>query len=180
MISLRKINSILLIVVFILLAGHALLNVLHFFGAVPYSPIFKITGRYIFYPLVLHIAISLYLFIKEKVKGKRNYFNLTKETTQQMITGICIMIFAALHILNYNSANGADVSQFINHIIVDNLLFISIACHLTVSVPRLMVSFGFLEGKDEYVNAKSKIKIIMILILMIIFIAQATFYGGFL
>lgn len=180
MISLRKINGVLVVIVVLMLAYHALLNTLLFFGLIGYSPIFKITGRWLFYPLVLHIAISLYLYLKEKLKRSRNYLKLTKETTQQLITGIGIILFASLHILLYYFGNGTDSSQFLNHIITDNLLFISIALHLTVSIPRLLVSFGFLEGKEDYKNAKNITTIVVFIILMIIFIAQATFYGGFL
>lgn len=179
MISLRKINSILIIVVVMLLACHGLLNTLLFFGLVGYSPIFKITGRWLFYPLTLHVMISLYLYVREKFKKTKRYPNLTKETTQQLLSGICIIIFAALHIISYSSAYETGTGQ-LYHIIVDNLLFISIALHLTVSVPRLLVSFGFMEGKNDYANAKSKIRLIIIIFLIVIFIAQATYYGGFI
>lgn len=180
MISLRKINGILIIVVALMLAYHAALNTLLFFGWVPYSDVFKISGRHLFYPLVLHIIISLYLYVKEKLKGINRYPKLTRETIQQLVTGIFIIIFATLHILNYHYGNGMDPSQFLNHIIVDNLLFISIGLHLTVSIPRLLVSFGFLEGKKDYRNAKNRVRILVSVILIIIVMAQATFYGGFL
>lgn len=180
MLSLRKINTVIAVIAVLALAYHAILNTLLFFGAVEYSPIFKISGRRLFYPLIVHIAISLYLYIKEKSKGSKRYPKLTRETIQQLISGIAIVIFASLHILNYFLGNGTDPGQFLNHIIVDNLLFVSIALHLTVSIPRLMVSLGFLEGKDDYKNAKGKIRILILIILIIIFTAQATFYGGFL
>ena len=180
MISLRKINSILIIIVLLMLACHALINTLLFFGLVRYSPIFKITGRRLFYPLALHIIISLYLYIKEKLKRSKNYPKLTKETAQQLVSGICIIIFAAAHILNYSLGDALNPGQFLNHIITDNLLFISLGIHLQVSIPRLLVSFGFLEGKNDYKNAKNKISILLFIILIIIIIAQATFYGGFL
>jgi hypothetical protein len=163
-----------------MLAYHAILNTLLFFGLVGYSPIYKITGRWLFYPLVLHILISLYLYIKEKLRKSKNYPKLTRETTQQLVSGIGIILFAAMHILNYSLGDALDSSQFLYNILADNLLFISIAIHLHVSIPRLLVSFGFLEGKNTYKNAKHKIGISLLIILIIIFMAQATFYGGFL
>ena len=178
MISLRKINSILIIVLVALLAYHALVNTLLFFGILSYSSIFKISGRRVFYPLILHIIISLYLYIKERLKKSRSYPKLTRETVQQLVSGICIIIFAAAHILNYSGEYVINPLQIINHIIVDNLLFISIAIHLQVSIPRLLVSFGFLEGKDDYKNVKNKITILLLIVLIMIFTAQATFYGG--
>ena len=180
MISLRKINSLLIVILVLMLAYHALLATLYFLGIVSYMPDFKITGRRLFYPLVLHIIISLYLYIREKSKSKR-YSNLIKETNQQMITGICIIIFAALHILNYSWGSVSDNTEIfatLSHIIVDNLLFVSIALHLRVSLPRLLISFGFLEGKDDYTKAKSKINTIVFVLLVIIFMAEAIFYIG--
>jgi len=181
MISLRKINSLLIVILVLMLVYHALLAILYFFGIIGYMPDFKITGRRLFYPLVLHIIISLYLYIKEKTNLKK-YSNLVKETTQQLATGIFIILFATLHILNYSgggsvSANG-ELLTTLSHIVVDNLLFISIALHLRVSIPRLLISFGFLEGKDEYVNAKSKVNTIILILLIILFIAEAMFYIG--
>ena len=178
MISLRKINNIIIIILLLMLVYHALLAVLFFFGIIDYSLDFKIAGRRLFYPFILHIIISLYLYIKEKLKKSKTYPNLTKETTQQLITGICIVVFATLHILDYFWGNVTDGSGFLIHIVVDNLLCISIALHLNVSLPRLLISFGFLEGKNGYKNAKNKISILIFIILIIIFIAQAIFYGG--
>lgn len=180
MISLRKINSILIVILILMLVYHALLATLYFLGIIGYMPDFKITGRRLFYPLVLHIIISLYLYLKEKTKSKR-YSNLIKETNQQLITGICIIIFAALHIINYSLgsvSDNADIFRTLSHIIVDNLLIVSIALHLRVSIPRLMISFGFLEGKNDYANAKSKINMFILVLLIIIFMAEAIFYIG--
>ena len=163
-----------------MLIYHALLATLYFFGIVPYMPDFKITGRRLFYPFVLHIIISLYLFIRERTKSKR-YSNLIRETNQQIITGICIILFATLHILNYSAGSVSGNGEFLTalrHIIVDNLLFVSIALHLRVSLPRLMISFGFLEGKNDYANAKSRIGKVILAVLVIIFIGEAIFYMG--
>lgn len=169
-----------MVIVIVMLAYHALLNTLLFFQVVPYSPIFKQTGRRVFYPIVLHIILSLYLYIKERIMDVKHYRHITKDTTWQMVSGICIIIFASWHILNYHFGNIADPHQLVYNIIADNLLFISLAVHLSVSIPRLLISFGFLERKNAYNNAKYIIRILIIILLVIIFIAQATFYGGFL
>ena len=180
MISLRKINAVLAVIAVVMLACHAILNTLLFFGAVEYFPIFKITGRRLFYPLILHIGLSLFLYVREKLKGLKRYPKLTRESTLQLVSGICMILFAALHILNYSMPYDPSGSHLISHIIVDNLLFVSIGLHLTVSIPRLLVSFGFLEGKNDYKNAKRVIRVLTVIILIIIFIAQATYYGGFI
>lgn len=180
MISLRKINSLLIVILGLMLVYHALLATLYFFGLISYMPDFKITGRRLFYPLVLHIIISLYLYFKEK-RWSNKYSNLINETNQQMITGIGIIVFAALHILNYSWGSVSDNTNLfttLSHIIADNLLILSIALHLRVSLPRLFVSFGFLDGKKDYANAKSKINKIVLILLVIIFMAEAIFYIG--
>ena len=35
--------------------------------------------------------------------------------------------------------------------------FISLIFHLRVSIPRLMISLGFLDGQNQYLNFKYKI-----------------------
>ena len=67
-ISLRKINSLLMLIVFLFLLNHAVLSVSYLYGLIPYSPDFQIAGRRLFYPLILHIAISLYLYFRDTVK----------------------------------------------------------------------------------------------------------------
>ncbi len=180
MISLRKINSLLIVIVILVLVNHAMLNILGMYGLISYTPDFKITGRRLFYPLVAHIIISLYLYFSDKRKQITTYSKLIAETTQQILTGISIIVFAGLHIITYIFIPAINQSLSINliHFIIDNLLFISIALHLRVSIPRLLISFGFLEGKNSYKHFKNKLSIIILLILILFIIAEVIFYIG--
>ena len=181
MISLRKINSLLVIIIFLMILNHAVLSILFMYGFISYSPDFQITGRRLFYPIVAHIIISLYLYFSDRKKQSKTYPKLISETTQQVITGIFIIVFVSLHILNYmlNPINSSyDFWVILSHYLVDNLLFISIALHLRVSIPRLMLSFGFLEAKNAYQNFKRKTNIVILIILIVFMLAEFMFYVG--
>ncbi|MBP3792109.1 MAG: hypothetical protein ILA26_08775 [Methanobrevibacter sp.] len=181
MISLRKINTLMVIIIIILLLNHAVLSVLHLFGIIGYSPSFQITGRRIFYPIVVHIIISLYLYFKDRSKRGNRYSGLIKDTTQQLVTGILIVVFVSLHILSYMFAplnSGYDFWMRIFHFAVDNLLFISLILHLSVSIPKFMMSLGFLDGKDEYANFKHKNNCVLLIILIMLILAEIVYNLG--
>ena len=181
MISLRKINTLLIIVIAVMLLGHALLSLLYLYGFISYSPDFQITGRRLFYPVVAHIVISIYLYFKDKSKGVNRYPNLISDTRQQMITGIMIIVFVSMHILGYSFNPLGEPSTFnisLYHFIVDNLLFVSIALHLRVSIPKFMISFGFLEGKDAHLNFKRKVNWAVAIILVVLILGEVVYYVG--
>ena len=180
MISLRKINVILVIIIIMVLAYHALMNVFGMYGMVAYSPDFKVTGRRLFYPFVCHVIISLYLSIKDKSRKFNIYPKLTRDTTQQLLSGIFMIIFATLHILVKMYLPGLSTDATVNliHFAVDILLFISIAVHLNVSIPKLFVSLGFLDGDDSYRKMQSKTKIAISIIMILFIIGEIIFYIG--
>ena len=181
MISLRKINTLLIIVIAVMLLGHALLSLLYLYGFISYSPDFQITGRRLFYPVVAHIVISIYLYFKDKSKGVNRYPNLISDTRQQMITGIMIIVFVSMHILGYSFNPLGEPSSFnisLYHFIVDTLLFVSIALHLRVSIPKFMISFGFLEGKDAHLNFKRKVNWAVAIILVVLILGEVVYYVG--
>ena len=175
MMSLRKINAVLVVIIILMLLNHAVLSVLYLYGLIDYSPSFQITGRRLFYPLVLHILISSYLTIKDKTRKNKTYSKLISQTTQQIVTGICMIIFVSLHIITYMKApiNGDfDIWMSLTHFIIDIGLFSSIALHLRVSIPRLLVSFGFLDSKNAYAEFKSRFNIIIGMILLLLFLSE--------
>lgn len=181
MISLRKINTLLIIIIAAMLLNHALLSILYLYGVISYSPDFQITGRRLFYPVVAHIIISLYLYFKDRSRGANRYPNLISDTRQQMITGIMIIVFVTLHILGYsfNPLGGQSTFNYsIYHFIVDNMMFLSIALHLRVSIPKFMVSFGFLDEKDAYLNFKRKVNWAIAAILIFLVLGEVMYYVG--
>ncbi|WP_407431704.1 hypothetical protein [Methanobrevibacter sp.] len=181
MISLRKINTLLIIVIVIMLLNHAVLSILYLYGVISYSPNFQITGRRLFYPVVAHIIISMYLYFKDKSRGVNRYPNLISDTNQQVISGIMIIVFATLHILGYsfNPLGGQSTFNFnLYHFIVDNLLFVSIAMHLRVSIPKFMISFGFLDKPNAYLNFKRKVNWAVAAILIFLILGEVMYYIG--
>ena len=181
MISLRKINTLLIIVIVVMLLNHAVLSLLYLYGVISYSPDFQITGRRLFYPIVAHIIISLYLYFKDRPRGVNRYSALISDTRQQMISGIFIILFATLHILGYSFNPMGSESTFyysVYHFIVDNMLFASIALHLRISIPKLMMSFGFLDGKDAYLNFKRKVNYTVLIALIVLILGEVVYYIG--
>jgi hypothetical protein len=181
MISLRKINTLLIIVIVLMLLNHAVLSLLYLYGIISYSPDFQITGRRLFYPVVAHIIISMYLYFKDKSRGVNRYLNLISDTTQQLISGIMIIVFVSLHILGYsfNPLGGQSTFNFsLYHFIVDTLMFVSIAVHLRVSIPKFMISLGFLENKDEHLNFKRKVNWAVLIILIFLILGEVMYYVG--
>ena len=179
MISLRKINAVLVVIIILMLLMHAVLSVLYLYGIIDYSPSFQITGRRLFYPLVLHLIISSYLVIKDRTRKNKVYSRLISETTQQIITGIGIVIFASLHIITYMKApinTDYDIWMLLAHFIIDTGLFTSIILHLRVSIPRLLVSFGFLESENAYEKFKSRFNILIAVILILLVLAEIIHY----
>ena len=181
MISLRKINTLLIIIIAIMLLTHAVLSLLHLYGLISHSPHFQITGRHLFYPVVAHIIISLYLYIKDKSRGVKRYRKLNSDTMQQLISGIMIIVFASLHILGYSFHPLSEPSTFYSslyHFIVDNMLFVSIALHLRVSIPKFMISFGFLEEEDAHMNFKRKVNWATLIILIVLILGEVVYHFG--
>ena len=62
------------------------------------------------------------------------------------------------------------------HIILDNLLVISILVHLSISMPRLLVSLGFLIGENDYKYARYVSNILLVVFLLIIFICELFYF----
>ena len=163
-----------------MLLNHAILNVLGMYGVISYTPDFKVTGRRLFYPLVAHIIISLYLYFKDKSRKGNVYSGLIGETTQQILSGIGMIVFASLHILSYMYFPPVKPELWINliHFVIDFFLIISIIVHLRVSIPRFLISLGFLEDKYSYKRAKKNVNILMLILLFVLVIGEAIFYIG--
>lgn len=177
MISLRKINSILIVIIILMLLHHAISSVLLLYGLIDYSPDLPVLGRRLFYPVVAHIIISLYLYFK--TRNVKKYPELIPETTQQIVTGILIIVFVSLHILAYKLISYQiqfEPAMRLIHLIIDILFFISLILHLRISIPRLMVTFGFLEGKNSYNNFKEKFNVVCLIILILLILAEVRYW----
>jgi hypothetical protein len=92
-----------------------------------------------------------------------------------------IIVFVSLHILGYSFNPLGEQSTFnfsLYHFIVDTLMFVSIAVHLRVSIPKFMISLGFLENKDEHLNFKRKVNWAVLIILIVLILGEVMYYVG--
>lgn len=179
MVSLRKINTIFVLLIILLLLAHAVLSVLLFYGLIKFTPSIIITGQLLVVPLVGHIILSLYLYHKKVNKSVKRYPKLTSETSLQMISGLAIIVFVILHILANMMLPVHIYSGFyfkLMHFLIDIFLFISIAAHLRVSIPRFLVSLGFLKGKGAYKKFKYRFNIFNYIWLAIAIFAEVVCY----
>lgn len=179
MMSLRKINGVFALLIILLLLAHAVLSVLLFFGLIKFTPNIIITGVLLVVPLVGHIIVSLYLHFKNVNKSVKRYPKLTSETSLQFISGLAIIVFVILHILTNMMLPVYIYSGFyfkLMHFLIDIFLFISIAAHLRVSMPRFLVSIGFLKGKGAYKKFKYRFNIFNYIWLAIAILAEVVCY----
>jgi len=180
MLSLRKLNSILVIIIILLLAYHAIISALCMAEIISYTPDMVTSGLIVLAFVIIHIVISLYLFVKDKIKQKkiRVYNDINKDIRLQAISGIFIIIFAVAHVLSYiyiPSFNANLISKII-HFIIDILLFITVFIHLQISIPRLLVSLGFLTGENDYEKSRKIVKVILGVGLILLIIAEVIYY----
>lgn len=178
-VHLRKINSILAIIIILFLLSHSILLALSMVNIISYSLDFKEFGFILFYLVFIHLLISLYLCFEKKLKNKNVKLNYkVTDTTIQLVSGIFMIVLIVLHIYYIIISPVYLVSTLqdgLIHIILDNLVAISILVHLSVSIPRL-VSLGFLIGENDYKHARYVSNILLIVFLLIIFICEVSYF----
>ena len=177
---LRKINSILAIIIILFLISHSILLALSMVNIIPYSLDFKKVGPILFSLVFIHILISLYLCFEKKLKNRMVKLNYkVTDTAIQLISGILMVVLIVLHICYVIISPVYLVSTLqegLMHIIFDNLLVISILVHLSISMPRLLVSLGFLIGENDYKHARYVSNILLIVFLLFIFICEVFYF----
>ena len=180
MFQLRKLNSLLVIIIILTITSHALLTGLLLAELIEYTPNTIVTGKILLSFVIVHIIISLYLFIKDKINQRkiRIYPKINKDTIVQAISGIFIIIFIAAHVLSYIylPAYLPNFSWQITHLTIDTLFFITLFIHLQISIPRLLVSFGFLVEKNDYDKCRKVVRIILIIIFTLLFLSELSYY----
>ena len=180
MFQLRKLNSLLAIIIILIITSHALLAGLILAELITYTPNTIVTGEILLSFVIVHIIISLYLFIKDKINQKkiRIYPQINKDTPVQAISGIFIIIFIAAHVLSYIylPAYIPNFTWQITHLTIDTLFFITLFIHLQISIPRLLISFGFLVEKNDYDNCQKVVRILLIIIFSLLFLTELSYY----
>lgn len=180
MFQLRKLNSLLVIIIILIITSHALLAGLILAELITYTPNTIVTGEILLSFVIVHIIISLYLFIKDKISQKkiRIYPQINKDTPVQAISGIFMIIFIAAHVLSYIyfPAYIPNFNWQITHLSIDTLFFITLFIHLQISIPRLLISFGFLVEKNDYDKCRKVVRIILIITFTLLFLSELSYY----
>ena len=177
---LRKFNSILTIIIILFLILHSILLVLSMVNIIPYSLNFKIFGFILFTLVFIHILISIYVNFEKRFKNRMLKLNfINTDTLIQLVSGILMVIFIILHI-NYIIISPvyfvSTLQDGLIHILLDSLVAILILIHLSVSIPRLLVSLGFLLGEGDYKYSRHLSNIILVVFLLIIFIGEFLYF----
>ena len=180
MFQLRKLNSLLVIIIILIITSHALLAGLILAELITYTPNTIVTGEILLFFVIVHIIISLYLFIKDKISQKKIhiYPQINKDTPVQAISGIFIIIFIVAHVLSYIylPAYIPNFSWQITHLTIDTLFFITLFIHLQISIPRLLVSFGFLVEKNDYNKCRKVVRILLSITFTLLFLSELSYY----
>ena len=95
-----------------------------------------------------------------------------------MLSGIAIVVFVILHVVTYSLSpvNVLGNNMVFIHLIIDNILFCSLLIHLRISIPRLMVSFGFLTEENSFEKFSYWISVIVKVIFVLLLIAEVLYY----
>ena len=174
----RKINSIITVILILLFLDHALFGILDTFGM---GKVFKPAALLMGILLIVHVIISTILTIRsEKVSitTKATYNKENREYWMRRWTGILVLIFFVDHVvMMIKSRQGSAklASLKIPGKISFILFMASIASHLAINIRPLLISLG--------VRNRKAISIIMYVVYIGICVAAAlaciiTIVGG--
>ena len=140
---LRKINAVLSLTVTVLLLDHAIMNAIWMlsFGSIAKALDFMpwvLTGA-----CVAHAFISIDIAISGIVNGEcfkyKNYVRLNARTVVQRVSGILLIIFAALHIAG---TFGGMKPPAAVHAVLPPLFFAVTLMHIAASGGRAFITLG--------------------------------------
>src|SRR5574344_1376530 len=146
----KKVITILALLSFILFLIHSVLGIQVFFHVNEHALLTDKIGRILITCVFLHMVLALSEVIKntKRTHAEKKYHAFTKEETVQVCTGICIIIFAALHTVSVKQPS--HIFLFISNVALFLVLFI----HLGVTVPHLLISYGIITNNKLYRNLK--------------------------
>ena len=145
---LRKINSVLSLMITLLLMDHAI-----FMGAYMLSrgEIEQNTSklpRLMFMLMMVHAIISIILAIRGHKGAEKRKYNgyapMNAPTYFQRVSGILLIVFTVLHILG---ASGVMQPPLMVHIIVPPLFFALSLAHVAVSASKALITLGIGNAK---------------------------------
>ena len=171
----RKLNTIVALLIMLLFLDHITFGSLHFLGTK-----FGITAPFamtMFLLVLIHAIISIIITIKAEAVGFKTKARYNKENRQfwlRRASGIAILILAFMHVfLMQKDASGrpkiASMPRVFNLLLP--LLLLSVGIHISQNVKPLLISLGVK-------NREKKEKIIKLLIILFTIFVIVT-YGIF-
>ena len=168
----RKLNTILVLLIMVLFIDHIVFGSLHFLGT--NLNVTKPFAHAFFSLVFIHAVVSILITIKAEVVGIKTHARYNKENRQfwnRRISGMAIMVLAATHI--YLMAHGEDGLPRISKMakiygLLLPLLLIFVCIHIYTNVRPLLISLGIR-------NIEKKEKIIKVLIVLITIVVMFSF-----
>ncbi len=171
----RRVNSILTIIMFILFTVHMVSGAFILLGIVPGgNEILAVVSFAFALILVIHALIGVKLTIDSLIACKRSgasYFKENRRFWAARISGFAIMLFVFSHM----SSLGAKVTDGVpllerfgvSELVLELLFVLSIAVHVILNVKPQLISLGF-KGVKEYA-----IDILFVLSVLLLFAGAA-------
>lgn len=172
----RKINTILVLIMMILMIDHIIFGGLHLFGVG--SGVMRPLAISLVVIILLHALVSMYLTLKaEKVGFKTNarYNKENKEFWSRRVSGVLILVFALIHayMMFFKDEMGRPKIATMPKIfrVITPLLVLSIYWHLIINVRPILISLGI-----KNIDKKERI-IKFILTIIMLFALLANIYN---
>ena len=171
----RKLNTILVLLIMLLFIDHITFGCLHFLGSK-----FSITAPFaltMFLLVLLHTIVSIVITVKAEVVGfktKARYNSENRQFWLRRVSGIAILVLAFAHVyLMSEGPNGipriAKMPKPLNLLLI--LLMLSVGIHIKQNVRPLLISLGV-----KNIDRKEKIiKPLIILITLLVIVIYGIF-----
>ncbi len=157
---------------------HSILTVKYFLGLMPYHPVLNIGGIMLAVFLTIHMIFALINMVKnaKRTRNERFYMKFIPEHGLQNVSGICIFGFAVLHsiFLELHKVFGTqalDIAWWVS----DIFLYLTVAVHLWISLPHIVISCGIVTNRKMYDIIKTIVGIISIVIFIVLTYAHTVF-----
>lgn len=163
----------------LLFLSHFVVACMYYMGIMPYGYIHIIIGGVLSITMSIHMVAVMSIMGKNRQKDKKakQYPQLNKSLVLQTATGMCTFIFLIVHILVIELSQSID-GTIINiiYISAEFLFVLTVCAHIAVSVPKHLISIGFIKKRENYPLVIRGTHLFIALILVIYVAAQIMFW----
>lgn len=177
----RKINALLVIFVIALAVSHAVSILFYYLGILGHTFNYGAITGILTIVMLLHMLISIFLVARDikTQQGMKKYDSMLMETNLQTITGVLMVLTTVGHIIVFSQEYSVFTlwsKWFIIRLVVDFILTTSILVHMSISIPRVAVSFGWVTGNKGYEKVCKVSKWSMTLLWIVYAVCTVVFY----